>query len=60
MSAPTSADWAALARLTRYLIQRPRRVYHFPLQDEGAVLRACVDADFCPRARRSTCGGACV
>eukprot|EP00969_Alexandrium_andersonii_P309356 13671172-Alexandrium_andersonii.AAC.1 len=26
MSAPASEDWAALVRLTRYLLQRPRAV----------------------------------
>eukprot|EP00969_Alexandrium_andersonii_P281508 12444350-Alexandrium_andersonii.AAC.1 len=35
VSAPTSTDWAALARLARYLIRRPRRMYHFPWQGEG-------------------------
>eukprot|EP00969_Alexandrium_andersonii_P215829 9533052-Alexandrium_andersonii.AAC.1 len=61
-SAPTSTDWAALARLARRLIWRPRRVHHFLWQDEGAGIRAYVDADLAGRlrARRSTCGGACV
>eukprot|EP00969_Alexandrium_andersonii_P365161 15465612-Alexandrium_andersonii.AAC.1 len=39
---PASAaswHWAALTRLARYLITRPRCVYHFPWQDEGAPLR---------------------
>ena len=33
MAAPTSLDWAALLRLTRYLASRPRQVYSFPWQD---------------------------
>eukprot|EP00969_Alexandrium_andersonii_P108574 4790280-Alexandrium_andersonii.AAC.1 len=59
MAAPTATDWAALARLIRYLIVRPRCVYHFPWQGEGATLRTYVDADFagCLLTRRSTCGG---
>eukprot|EP00969_Alexandrium_andersonii_P043348 1900718-Alexandrium_andersonii.AAC.1 len=62
MSAPTSSDWAALVRLTRYLIQRPPCVYHFPWQYEGAAIRTYVDTDFagCLHTRRSTCGGVCV
>eukprot|EP00969_Alexandrium_andersonii_P127804 5648457-Alexandrium_andersonii.AAC.1 len=62
MASPTTTDWAALVRLTRYLIVRPRCVYHFPWQDEGAPLRVHVDTDFAGRlhARRSTCGGVCV
>eukprot|EP00969_Alexandrium_andersonii_P305207 13491498-Alexandrium_andersonii.AAC.1 len=62
MAAPTTADWAALVRLTRYLIVRPRRVYHFPWRGDGAPLRAYVGADFagCLRTRRSTCGGVCL
>eukprot|EP00969_Alexandrium_andersonii_P301842 13342748-Alexandrium_andersonii.AAC.1 len=40
MSAPTSADWATLAGLARYLIQRPRCACHFPWQDEGAAVSA--------------------
>eukprot|EP00969_Alexandrium_andersonii_P217877 9624346-Alexandrium_andersonii.AAC.1 len=59
MAAPTTADWAALVRLIRYLVVRPRCVYHFPWQDEGATLCAYVDTDFagCLHTRRSTSGG---
>eukprot|EP00969_Alexandrium_andersonii_P369682 15475686-Alexandrium_andersonii.AAC.1 len=59
MAAPTTTDRAALVRFIRYLIVRPRCVYHFPWQDEGATLRAHADADFagCLLNRRSTCGG---
>eukprot|EP00969_Alexandrium_andersonii_P307343 13586175-Alexandrium_andersonii.AAC.1 len=62
MAAPTATDWAALARLARYLIVRPRCVYHSPWQDDGVPLRAYVDTDFagCLRARRSTSGGVCM
>eukprot|EP00969_Alexandrium_andersonii_P190008 8395474-Alexandrium_andersonii.AAC.1 len=59
MATPITTDWAALIRLTRCLIVHPRRVYHFPRQDDGAPLRVYVDTDFagCLRTRRSTCGG---
>eukprot|EP00969_Alexandrium_andersonii_P370761 15478032-Alexandrium_andersonii.AAC.1 len=59
MAAPTTTDWAALVRLIRYLIVRPRCVYHFPWQDDEAALRAYVDADIagCLLTRRSTSGG---
>eukprot|EP00969_Alexandrium_andersonii_P176833 7819073-Alexandrium_andersonii.AAC.1 len=62
MAAPTTTDWAALARLIRCLIGRPRCVYHFPWRGEGAALRAYIDTDLAGRllARRSTCGGACT
>eukprot|EP00969_Alexandrium_andersonii_P036849 1614800-Alexandrium_andersonii.AAC.1 len=61
MAAPTTADRAALARLIRYVGVRPRCVYHFPWQDDGAALRAYVDKDFagCLLTRRSTSGGVC-
>ena len=35
MAEPSSLDWAALLRLTRYLAGRPRLVYSFPWQDPG-------------------------
>eukprot|EP00969_Alexandrium_andersonii_P088032 3883517-Alexandrium_andersonii.AAC.1 len=62
MAAPTITDLAALVRMIRYLIVRPRCVDRFPWQDEGATLRVYVDADFAGRllTRRSTCGGVCV
>eukprot|EP00969_Alexandrium_andersonii_P358133 15450353-Alexandrium_andersonii.AAC.1 len=62
MSAPSTTDWAALELLVRYLILRPRCVYHFAWQDEGAVIRAYVDTDFAGRlrTRRPTCSGACL
>eukprot|EP00969_Alexandrium_andersonii_P178608 7897037-Alexandrium_andersonii.AAC.1 len=59
MAAPTTADWAALVRLIRYLVARPRCIYRFPWQDDGATLRAYVDMDFagCLLTRRPTSGG---
>eukprot|EP00969_Alexandrium_andersonii_P285357 12615374-Alexandrium_andersonii.AAC.1 len=59
MAAPATTDWAALVRLIRNLIVRPKCVYHLPWQGEGATLRTCVDTDFagCLLTRRSTCGG---
>eukprot|EP00969_Alexandrium_andersonii_P299907 13257807-Alexandrium_andersonii.AAC.1 len=55
MAAPLATDWSALVRLIRYLAVRPRCMYSFPWQDEGATLRTFVDADFagCLRTRRS-------
>eukprot|EP00969_Alexandrium_andersonii_P340053 15032037-Alexandrium_andersonii.AAC.1 len=54
MAAPTTTDWAALVRLVRYLAVRPRCIYHFPWQDEGATLRTFVDAG-CLRTRQGVC-----
>ena len=62
MAEPSSLDWAALTRLTRYLAGRPRLVYAFPWQDPGVGLQAFVDTDFagCVLTRKSTSGGVCV
>eukprot|EP00969_Alexandrium_andersonii_P122380 5410192-Alexandrium_andersonii.AAC.1 len=62
MAAPTATDWAVLARLIRYLIVRPRCVYRFPWQGDGATLRGYVDADFagCLLTRRPTSRGVCA
>eukprot|EP00969_Alexandrium_andersonii_P065212 2871753-Alexandrium_andersonii.AAC.1 len=62
MAVPAAPDWAALVRMVRYPVMRSRCVYRFPWQDEGATLRAYVDADLAGRlcARRPTCGGGCV
>eukprot|EP00969_Alexandrium_andersonii_P039279 1721684-Alexandrium_andersonii.AAC.1 len=53
MSAPVSTDWAALVRLVRYLVVRPRCVCSFPWQDAGVSIRTFVDTDFagCLRTR---------
>eukprot|EP00969_Alexandrium_andersonii_P294380 13011598-Alexandrium_andersonii.AAC.1 len=62
MANPSTADWAALIRLTRYLIARPRCVYHFPWQGEGVLFRVDADTDFadCLHTRRSTRGGGAI
>eukprot|EP00969_Alexandrium_andersonii_P372689 15482305-Alexandrium_andersonii.AAC.1 len=53
MATPATADWAALIRLTRCLIARPRCVYHFPWQDDGGPLRVYVDTDSAGRFTHS-------
>eukprot|EP00969_Alexandrium_andersonii_P168387 7443028-Alexandrium_andersonii.AAC.1 len=60
MSSPTEEDWAALLRLTRYLLHRPRAVYHFPWQKGDLAMTVHTDTDFagCVSTRRSTSGGA--
>eukprot|EP00969_Alexandrium_andersonii_P144603 6394428-Alexandrium_andersonii.AAC.1 len=62
MSAPAKQGWAALLQLARYLLRRPRAVYHLPWQDTGEAFRAYVDTDFAGRlaTQRSTSGGVCV
>eukprot|EP00969_Alexandrium_andersonii_P274868 12148695-Alexandrium_andersonii.AAC.1 len=62
MSAPARQDWAALLRLARYLLRRPRAARHFPWQDAGEAIRAYADTDFagCLATRWSTSRGACV
>eukprot|EP00969_Alexandrium_andersonii_P345257 15262332-Alexandrium_andersonii.AAC.1 len=62
MSSPTEEDWAALQRLARYLLMRPRAVYQFPWQRGDQRLTFYADADFagCMSTRRSTSGGAAM
>ena len=59
MSAPRREDLQRLRRLARYLLEAPRLVAWFVLQEEGLPLRAFGDTDFagCPDTRRSTSGG---
>ena len=61
-SAPTQASVERLKRLVRYLIKRPRLVYHYYWQDSNADLNVMVDTDFagCRVTRRSTSGGAAL
>eukprot|EP00969_Alexandrium_andersonii_P299728 13250870-Alexandrium_andersonii.AAC.1 len=62
MSNRTAEDWAALARLTRYLLHRPRAVYYFPWQKGDQFMTVYADTDFagCLSTRRSTSGGAAM
>eukprot|EP00969_Alexandrium_andersonii_P289659 12803038-Alexandrium_andersonii.AAC.1 len=62
MSAPTRQGWAALLRLARYFLWRPRAVYHFSRQDAGEAITVYVDTDFagCLTTWRSTSGGVCA
>ena len=59
MSEPTEADWEALKKLGRYLVDKSRCIVKFPYQDEVKVLTTWSDTDFagCKRTRRSTSGG---
>ena len=59
MAAPTSRGWAALKRIARYLLGKPRLVHKFPFQSVGC-LDVYSDTDWagCPRTRKSTSGGA--
>jgi hypothetical protein len=58
MSAPVTADAAALRRVARYLADEPRLVYLFEWQMESEF-NAFVDTDFagCVKTRKSTSGG---
>ena len=59
MSKPTTADWEALKRLGRYLIDKTRSVIGFPYQGEPDALEVYVDTDHagCLETRKSTSGG---
>ena len=60
MSRPTNGDWAALKRLGRYLLSKPRLVHLFRWQDKPTTLTAFSDSNWagCQRTRKST-SGAC-
>ena len=57
---PSRAAVDALKRLVRYLVGRPRLLWHFNFQPLEDVLTTSVDTDFggCVVTRRSTSGGA--
>ena len=61
MSQPRALDMAALVRVGRYLVYRPRMVYQMPWVGE-ACIEAYVDSDFagCHETRKSTSGGCLV
>ena len=58
MSTPTDLGQAALKRLCRFLLGRPRLVFKYPWQRAG-VLECYSDTDWagCPKTRKSTSGG---
>jgi len=58
MSAPTTASWSSLKRLTRYFLGAPRLVYRYPRQ-KISHLDTYTDTDWagCARTRKSTSGG---
>jgi len=60
MSLPTTRDEAAMKRLARYLVGRPRVVIHFGWQAAPKSLDVYSDSDWagCTRTRKSTSGGA--
>ena len=51
MSKPTNQDWAKLKRLGRYLVGKPRLVFHYPFQDSVNHLTAYSDASWASNAR---------
>ena len=58
MANPTAQSWVALKRICRYLRDRPRMVYTYPVQSVE-TLDVYTDTDWagCPRTRKSTSGG---
>ena len=58
-AAPTRTSVTKLKRLVRYLVARPRLVWHFHHEAPSKVLDVFSDTDFagCLRTRRSTSGG---
>ena len=58
MSAPSTQDWLALARLDLYLAGQPRVVYTFPRQKDVRGIQTYADTDSVGRlrARKSTSG----
>ena len=60
MAVPRRSDFVALRRLVRYVLEVPRLVQCFRWQEPTREFVVFTDTDFagCPRARRSTNGGA--
>jgi hypothetical protein len=60
MSAPTARDLEALKRLARYLLGKPRVVFHYAWQRAPESLDVYTDSDWagCVKTRKSTTGGA--
>ena len=58
MANPTAQSWVALKRICRYLRDRPRMLYAYPVESVE-TLDVYTDPDWprCPRTRKSTSGG---
>ena len=61
MSSPRNGDWAALKRVARYLLGRPRLVWRFKWQEPPKFVSAFSDSNWagCHDTRKSTTG-ACI
>ena len=59
VSRPTSDSFVRLKHLVRYLVNAPRLVYVYPIEDPADEIRVHIDTDFagCIHTRRSTSGG---
>ena len=59
MSKPSTADWEALKRLGRYLVDKTRVAIGFPYQEQPETREEYVDTDHagCLETRKSTSGG---
>ena len=58
MSRPTNGAWAAMKRIGRYLLAKPRVVHVFQWQEMPMTLTAFSDSNWagCKRTRKSTSG----
>ena len=59
MAAPNGRSLAKMKRLARYLVMRPRLIWHMKMQNETDIIDVYADANWagCKETRRSTSGG---